>query len=292
MIIFNKVQFDHQRGSLMKFTYLGTASSEGWPSIFCRCPSCEKARVLKGKNTRSRSQAIIDDTILLDLPCDTFLHALNGTADISKVKYILITHSHTDHFYPAELRLRCAPYSHDLLHGKITLICNKKAYLLYEQILSRSNAKKSALDSITVKTISDFSTLYLDGYKVVALPARHIDGENAFLYYIEKNGKSLLYAHDTGYFFDDTFEFLRGLHLDFLSLDCTFGLNEPTHNGHMCLKDNLLLKKRLEDMGITDDKTKIYLNHFSHNINLSHEELESAVAPHFSISHDGLTIQI
>ena len=50
----------------MKIQFLGTAAAEGFPAIFCNCEYCNKARELKGKNIRTRSQAIIDDKILLD----------------------------------------------------------------------------------------------------------------------------------------------------------------------------------------------------------------------------------
>ena len=34
----------------MKFRYLGTAASEGWPALFCNCEYCLKAKKLGGKN--------------------------------------------------------------------------------------------------------------------------------------------------------------------------------------------------------------------------------------------------
>jgi len=34
----------------MKVKILGTAAAEGWPALFCRCPACQRARKLGGKN--------------------------------------------------------------------------------------------------------------------------------------------------------------------------------------------------------------------------------------------------
>lgn len=51
----------------MKLTYFGTAAAEGWPGIFCHCVYCERAKQLGGKNIRTRSQALLDDTLLFDL---------------------------------------------------------------------------------------------------------------------------------------------------------------------------------------------------------------------------------
>ena len=60
----------------MKIQYLGTAAAEGWPALFCRCKACKEAARLGGKNLRTRSQAIIDDCLLVDFPPDTYLHML------------------------------------------------------------------------------------------------------------------------------------------------------------------------------------------------------------------------
>lgn len=50
----------------MKIKYLGTAAAEGVPGLFCNCPVCMHARLHKGRNIRTRSQAIVDDTLLID----------------------------------------------------------------------------------------------------------------------------------------------------------------------------------------------------------------------------------
>ena len=50
----------------MKFKFLGTAAAEGFPAIFCRCKACEEARLLRGKNIRTRAQALINNDLLID----------------------------------------------------------------------------------------------------------------------------------------------------------------------------------------------------------------------------------
>ena len=51
----------------MKVTFLGTAAAEGFPAVFCNCRFCKEARVLGGKNLRTRSQSIVNDDLLIDL---------------------------------------------------------------------------------------------------------------------------------------------------------------------------------------------------------------------------------
>lgn len=62
----------------MKLIYLGTAAFEGIPAIFCSCPICNEARILGKRNIRTRSQAIINDDLLIDFNPDTFTHFLNN----------------------------------------------------------------------------------------------------------------------------------------------------------------------------------------------------------------------
>ena len=89
----------------MKIKYLGTAAYEGIPSLFCECETCKKARAFKGKNIRTRSQALINDDLLIDFPPDTLVHANTYGIDFQRIHHCLITHSHSDHFYPEDIMI-------------------------------------------------------------------------------------------------------------------------------------------------------------------------------------------
>ena len=75
----------------MKITYYGTAAGEAWPGVFCDCELCRKARELGGKNIRTRSQALINDDLLVDMPPDNYLHTLYFGLDLSKVRTLIFT---------------------------------------------------------------------------------------------------------------------------------------------------------------------------------------------------------
>ena len=67
-----------------------------------------------------------------------------------------------------------------------------------------------------------------------------MDTEQALFYLIEREGRSLLYAHDTGRFYPEVYEFLAGraAPLSAVSLDSTSGRFENGENdGHMGLPD-------------------------------------------------------
>ena len=52
----------------MKIKFLGTAAAEAYPAMFCDCENCKKAESLGGKNIRTRSQALIENDMLIDFP--------------------------------------------------------------------------------------------------------------------------------------------------------------------------------------------------------------------------------
>lgn len=60
----------------MKIKFLGTGAAEGIPAIFCNCSVCKYARKIKGRNVRTRSQALINNDLLLDFGLDTYWHAV------------------------------------------------------------------------------------------------------------------------------------------------------------------------------------------------------------------------
>ncbi|MBQ7499935.1 MAG: carbon-phosphorus lyase, partial [Clostridia bacterium] len=95
----------------MKIKYLGTAATEAIPGPFCNCEVCRKARSIGGKEYRSRSQALVNDSLLVDFNADTFMHMFRYGLDLVKIRACLITHIHTDHFYPAEFKNARPDYS-------------------------------------------------------------------------------------------------------------------------------------------------------------------------------------
>ena len=99
----------------MDITYLGTSAAEGFPAIFCNCSYCNEARRLGGKNVRTRSQALINQNLLIDFPADTYAHFLQNGIRGDAIEYLLFTHAHMDHFYSEDLFLREGCYAHDMI---------------------------------------------------------------------------------------------------------------------------------------------------------------------------------
>ena len=176
----------------MKLRYLGTAAAEGWPAVFCRCPHCDRARAAGGKNIRTRSQALINSDMLIDFPPDANMHMLMNNIDYSAIKFLLVTHPHSDHFAPLDLAFRDdAYYAHNLTEEKLILAGPKRVIDAYENYFGRFSDERRC-KYITPMVLENYVTYELGDYKVTPVRANHtLDENNACCYIIEENGKTL-----------------------------------------------------------------------------------------------------
>lgn len=273
----------------MKIKYYGTAAAEGWPGLFCRCECCKEARRRGGKNIRTRSQAAIDDTLLVDFPPDTYLHMLNYGLDLPHFRNCIVTHAHEDHLYPHDVEMRMEGFCEDVLPGPFTLYGSDSVCAKLDALSDR--AKKS--ERLAWHEVMEYQPFTVEGYTVTPLLATHGKqaGLKCYIYMIEKDGKRLLYGNDTGNFPKATWDYIAGRHFDLVSLDCTTLLEKDGAN-HMGIEDVLEVKQRLLDLDCADASTVWVITHFSHNGGILHEELEEKMRPYdFHVAYDGFEIE-
>lgn len=276
----------------MKLKYLGTGASEGVPALFCECDICKRSIEAGGPNIRTRSQAIIDDTLLIDFPCDTYLHLLHHKLPLSKIHSCLITHNHSDHLYPYDLEMRRPPYAQLSDQTPMTLYGTAPAGNDVMQVQKAFRGQKKGCVQYTV--ITPFVPFEVEGYTVTALRADHDPYCDPVFYLIEKDGKAILYANDTGYFPEETWDYLeqRKPRLNLVSLDCTRFL-VAGFRGHMGLVNTNKVKQSLLSAGLADESTQFYLNHFSHNGKATHDDMVPLAAKYgMHIAYDGLEAEV
>jgi len=275
----------------MKLTYLGTAAAEGAPGVFCHCAHCRAARRLGGKNIRTRSQSLLNDDLLIDLPPDTYQHFLQYGIEGDRIPYLLITHPHSDHFYAQDLLFRRGAYAHDMRVEEIavfgTASVREKLIALHGHLPSK----------MTFTVMTPFETVSVGEYLVTALPARHMLEEQgaALNYIIEREGKALYYAHDTGLPFDEVFDFIKEkkFRFDLVSMDCTCGdMPTPDEAKHMGIENNRRMVDHLRALGAITPETVLVINHFSHNCDPLQERLERLVAADgWQVAFDGREVE-
>lgn len=278
----------------MKLHYLGTGAAEGWPAIFCHCENCMRARKAKGKNYRSRAQMLIDDKLMVDLGPDTFYHMMKYDLDFSELEHVLLTHSHEDHFCPSELLFKAYPFAHEGEKNKMTIYGNEKCHWLFLHMLEVQDNSDNLRDCAGFQEISASGPFEIPGYRITPLHAVHDTKEECLIYLIrDQEGKTLLYANDTGIFPEDTWKELEGIQVDCVSLDCTLGKDPDMGSGHMGLQAVRSVVKRMKETGCIREDTRVVLTHFSHNGGLLHEELERETEKDgFIIAYDGMLLEI
>jgi phosphoribosyl 1,2-cyclic phosphate phosphodiesterase len=276
----------------MKIKVLGTAACEGVPAMFCNCENCVKARQLKGKNLRARTQALINEDLLVDFHDDTYLNGQRFGLDLTKIKYFLITHAHCDHL---------SPWEFDNLNAGVNKV-NEQVYvlggryILDEMIRVTGNSIKTQLEKgmVTFIELKPFETTDLGAYAITPLPANHA-GNKAMVYVIENQGKRVFYCLDTGKLSEETFEFMKGIKpFDLVVLDCTYGrVPADKYGGHLSLYDGANQVKKMKESGVVTDKTQILLTHFAHWHIPSHEDMQRMADEFgYEVSYDGIEKEI
>ena len=276
----------------MKLQYLGTGAAEGIPGLFCQCDNCKRALKLGGRNIRTRSQALVDDTLLIDFPPDTFLHTLYHGLDITKIRTCLVTHSHSDHLYAPDLEMRKVNFAilDEPIHP-FTVYAEESGYDKMVQTLEESRTQRERVLPVRIYAGQEFMA---EGYRVLPLRATHAPRTSPVVYVIERDGVSLGYFHDTALLPEESLTRLAQLKqpMKLVSLDCTEGTLPIDPKGHMNLRQCIETRTRLLAIGAADEHTVFVLNHFSHNgENTLYDDLSPiAEQEGFIASYDGMTL--
>lgn len=274
----------------MKLQYLGTAAAEGFPAMFCDCETCERARKAGGKNWRLRSGMLVNDTAMIDFAPDTLTMVQRFGVRLSAVRDLFVTHSHHDHFNTADLSTR--------ENGAFCVLKDARPMNVFA-----NEAAKNRLDAyvgragcahyLNVTTVSYFQTYEAEnGMRFTFLPADHAPFEKAGFYVMQEGDKTAVYMHDTGIPPQESMAYLQTLSIDFLSVDCTYGLGNEEH-GHMGVPAIRRVVEKLRQSGALKADATVVLHHFTHFCGMLHEELEQAVKEDgFLVAYDGMIVEI
>ena len=285
----------------MKFQYLGTGAAEGVPAVFCHCPACREIRRRGESEFHSRSQLLIDGEVCVDFPPDAYYHSLRFGADLAAVRYLLVTHSHMDHFYAHDFILRGYKYAAGI-STKLQIFGNEEVKKVFDEC-TRREMRPDVLSKTEMTTVRPFEPFVFGQsgeYTAVALKANHSKTECAYVYYFEKAGKVYLHLTDTGRLPEETLDFLeeyaraRGKTAALVTFDSTFLFYEAGANArHMGLPDNAAMKGEFLRRKIADVHTAYVMTHYSHNNFPFRETLERAEREYgFRAAYDGMTLEI
>lgn len=273
----------------MKIKILGTAASEGFPALFCECEACQKARKLGGRNLRTRASTLVDESLLIDFSADTYAHTLMHGLDLTKVTDLIVTHSHPDHLYTADIAAAVPPMAMYDRERFLRVYGNDAVERKFYEVFDRVHDYQKVCG---FTRLQDFGRYSIGKYTVTALPAAHVKAEDCFLYVVQDGHSTLLYGHDTGAIPDKTWQAFENFRFDCVILDCTCGLLEENRfPSHMNFRMNLAVRDRMVAIGCADSNTQFVATHFVHVAAPFQDHYEEVMGEEgFIAAYDGIEL--
>jgi len=277
----------------VKLKFLGTAAAEGVPAIFCSCQTCKSSGELGGRNIRKRSSLLLDDKIMFDFnDALTFVHLYQ--LDLSKLEHLVITHSHSDHFNIFDLEFKLRWYTNPG-NPPLNIYANEKALSRFDLTPEFASWDKSKMELLQFHTVKRWQPFFIDQYKITPLAANHVTsyaGEETCIYVVEKDNKRFLYGLDSGFYPEETWEYLKSHYFHLMIFDSTLGLLDiKERTNHMSLAENVEVVEILRKSGSIDENSVLISTHFSHNGRVVYDLHEKTYKEHGLImSYDGMEI--
>lgn len=263
-------------------TFYGTGAAEGIPCPFCDCFLCHNAREKGGKEIRKRTMFRINEETCIDLGADSFVQS-QMYGDFIHLQHVLITHTHEDHlaYMMMNVRNMATKRTEEPLHFYFTGDAYKIVDFLREStpIMKGLTPKLEDCNIVKFHQLQFFQKYFISNLEVTPLTGNHVGNmsENSALYLIKlANGKTLFYGLDTGYYFPETFAYLKNRPIDYFISECTFGTAQGRGDypdGHLDVNSCNLLFHQLWEQGTITPDTQIYLTHINHHHDATHDDL-------------------
>ena len=308
----------------MKLRFLGTSAGECYPALWCDCPNCRYAREHGGRNLRRYSCAVLDDDVMIDLSTHAFMTAMEMGIDMMKRTTLLVTHNHSDHFDPHSLICRIKPvkngvfydtpreYDAERMEGLIgprlswVPMLDIYAHSSVYETLHKSNVhlggydpngqnKDGDLFAIRFHALSRGETVYKEAedLRVTAVTSHHAVPGSCYSYVIQRGGKTLLYACDTGGYDEDMLALLRSFQYDCVVVEGTFGLLKDEDKGHMNLNKNIRMLEDFSEHRLWKGEPRMILTHIAPHGTPPYDLYRGIVEEHGMIlAYDGMTVEI
>ena len=288
----------------MKLTFLGTSAGESYPGIWCDCPNCTYAREHGGRNIRMNTGSMIDDDILMDMNSCGFYTAARLGVSLVGIKHLLVTHAHSDHLTMEPLAWRqAAPGAAEaseservaMVSPTFTRIPQMTVYGNSE-VMARFSQEAPHLFNegmrLSFEEIKEGVRVEKENLTFTPVRAQH-GATLSHSYIIERGGKTLLYALDTGGYDADMLDFILDRKYDAVVMEGTFGNSAKESVGHMNKTGNIRFRRLLIEKGCISEKTPFFLTHLCPHWTPPHDLYAPEMAKEgFIVAYDGMTAEI
>lgn len=288
----------------MELVFLGTGAAEGSPAAYCRCATCQEVRRCGGPDLRTRSSLRAGPHHQIDLSPDTSPQTFAAGLDLYDVEHVLVTHTHEDHFTPSALLDK--RMSRETNGRPLSVYLSGPGRTYVERMMACvpfSSEDRRWIDAnLALVGLEYFREYTVGGLTVQTVRGSHAArgvGEQSVNYLVgTPEGRRFLYACDTGYYRDETWEYLAGKRVDVLILECTFaGLagREEFPDSHLDLASWFRMLERMARIGFVDGTTAVFATHFNPHQGLDHAGIDDRLRRslwHATAARDGLRVEV
>lgn len=253
----------------MKFTFLGTGTSQGVPVIACDCDVCQSID-FRDKRLRSSIHVEIDDnSLVIDTGPDFRQQMLRER--IKKIDAVIFTHEHKDHTaglddirsYNFRQEIDMPIYSHERV---IEQLKKEFSYIFAE--VKYPGGPRVEINPISNKPFS------IKGTSIIPIEVMHYKLPVFGFRFMD-----MAYITDAKLIAEEEKNKLKGLKVLVLN-----ALQKTPHISHFTLEEAI-------EMAIEINAEKTYLTHISHKLG-SHREIEKELPDNIQLAYDGLKISI
>jgi phosphoribosyl 1,2-cyclic phosphate phosphodiesterase len=211
----------------VELIFLGTGAAEGAPAAYCRCATCQGVRERGGVELRTRSSLRIGAHHQIDVSPDQYRQTLAAGTDMFDVEHALITHTHEDHFTLTALTDK--QMSQETNDKPLAVYLSEPGRAYVEKMVAAVPLSAKDLQwlrrNIVFIGLEYFHEYAIGGFTVQTVKGNHAargENEHSINYLVGlPGGRKLLYTCDSGYYREETWEYLAGKRVDTLILECT-----------------------------------------------------------------------
>jgi len=252
----------------MKYSFLGTGTSQGIPVIACHCRVCTSNNP---KDKRLRTSLLIESeetTVAIDCGPDFRVQMLHE--NVKQLDAIVFTHEHNDHIAGLD-EIRAFNYFNKrpmqiYCTERVQKALRKKFFYIFE------NADYPGVPQIK------FHTIRLDDFRIGDITFHPIPLKHAEMPVLGFRMGDLTYISDANYIGETEKNIARNS--EYLVLNA---LRREPHHSHFTLEEAIDLSKELK-------AENTFLTHISHQLG-KHAEVEMELPKKVRLAFDGLQVE-
>jgi phosphoribosyl 1,2-cyclic phosphate phosphodiesterase len=239
---------------------------------------------------------------MLDFGAEVFQQASKFDVPLLDIQHLFVTHSHEDHLYLQHLLWRTGveqvPPERDMVGPRFSplpmlhVYGNADVCALLTPHLDGADAEERL--QMRVHRVTHGVQGQAGDIIYLPLEANHKDRTcSAVNYVLQREGRTILYALDTGWFHEHTYDWIKQFHYDLVVIEGTFGYGGPHSTGHFNLNKLQRAIEWFREDGLLKDGARFCASHISPHFSPVYEEYAPVLAEKgITLAYDGMKVDL